>query len=112
VFAALNTSTNLSGSGNIVGIGISSNPASLNFGNLTAGNVASCTVVLSNSGNINEVLSMVAVGLPSYLSLAWNCSGVVLAPLAPQTALFTLTASNVAPIGVFSFNVVVTGTQV
>jgi hypothetical protein len=109
-YAVLSSYTVIPYTGKVIGVGVSSAPSSLVFSDMVAGGFSTCTTVLSNTGNINEVLSMTSA-LPSYLTLSWNCTGTVLAAGVPQTALFILSATAASPIGAFNFTVIVTGTQ-
>ena len=111
VVALLSTSILMSITGNIVGVGVSVNPTSVNFGSIDRGSVTNTNVVITNTGNLNEALSMTVSGLPSYLALSWNCTGITITPSMPVTAMFTLSASQSAPFGSFNFNITVSGTQ-
>lgn len=109
--AALITQVNLPATGRVKGIGVSVNPTSITFGDIDVGSVNTQYVVITNTGNKAETLTMATTNLPAYLTLSWNCTNTVLLQSQSVTAAFVLTASPTAPLEPFAFDVTVTGTE-
>lgn len=108
---ALTSNSNITNTGTISSVGVLVTPNSINWGNVDSGSINKYPVTISNIGNKPENLTMYTIGLPSYLVLDWNCSGVNLDVGKTVTSLFTLTVNYSAVGGTqFNFNITVVGT--
>ena len=100
----------VSHSGEIVAVNISVTPTSLDWGIVESGTTKTLTLQVSNTGNIPLTLDMNTDGLSTYLGIAWDKEGVVLAEGATTTATLALTVSPTAPAGAtFAFDTIIVG---
>jgi hypothetical protein len=93
---------------NVSGNGVEVYPSSLNWGILGPSQSVYRNVLITNTGNLAEKLTMNTTGLPPFAVFSWNCTDYNLGPYSTVNAVFNLTVSN-APIGNFSFNTTVYG---
>lgn len=126
VLAVLQSSRTISSHGTIRGVNVgvyqdiggSQLLSSVDWGTIDNGSQSVKTVYVKNEGTSNMTLSLgnntwVPVDATSYLTLAWNREGFVLATGANVSAVLTLSVSPTFTNGTdFSFNIVITGTQV
>ena len=96
--------------------GCTQNATSVDWG-LTAGITSNATVWVKNTGNSNVTLSMTTNSwspsrASSWITLAWNQEGKVLAPNQAVQATLVLTVSSSIDRGItdFTFNIVMAGT--
>ena len=94
------------------------NVTSINWGTLSAGGTNSVTVYVKNIGTVPLTLSLSTgswspAGAQSYMTVTWNYAGATIQPNGVQAVTITLTVSaSIQGITNFSFNVIITGTQV
>ena len=107
-----------------VGVGVywdlnATNPcSSIDWGSLRPGDLAGVTVYVKNVKNTNVTLSLNVTdwspqNASQYLTLSWNYSGAMIQPaqvIAIQMAL--LVSPQTQNIDTFSFNIVITATEV
>ena len=92
--------------------------ASVNWGSLLPGGMATKPVYIKNLGNIDATLTLATTGwnsttASSYLTLSWNLTSNYLLQVGKVVhAVLTLSASStIASNMSFSFNIAITGTQ-
>lgn len=118
VTGVLMSMINIPSSGFIVSVGIRVTDTDniqiteLNWGELYQSSQVSRTIRVHNIGNKNVTITMTTSGMPSYLSLAWNREGAIIAPGGYIDATFTLTVSPTPEPGTFRFDIVITGTEI
>ena len=96
--------------GAVTAVNISVTPTSLDWGVVESGTTKTLPLQVSNTGNIPLTLDMNTDGLPTYLGIAWDKEGVVLAEGATTTATLALTVSPTAPAGAtFAFGTIIVG---
>lgn len=111
VASLLSASFTIPTTGQVAGVGVSVSPNTLNWGAIAPGTQKTLLVQVTNTGNVPVMLSMATQNMPSYLTLAWNCTGATVPASQSISASFTLTASAQAPQGAnFAFNITITGT--
>ena len=122
---ALNSSQTVPSGGTItaVNVGVYTNSActnnctSIDWGTLSPGGSTTKTIYVKNTGTIPVKLSMATANWsPSnantYLTATWSRANYALAAGASVSATVTLTASaNAGNITVFSFDIIITGTE-
>ena len=93
--------------GTIRAVGLRADPETIHWGIVSGNGAVTKHSVLTSESNVVVALNMTTSGLPSYLSLAWDREGYMLAPGQSLDAAFTLTASN-APAGAsFNFDIII-----
>jgi hypothetical protein len=126
VLAVLQSSRTISSHGTIRGVnvniyqdsGCSQLLSSLDWGTIDNGSQTVKTVYVKNEGTSNMTLTIsnntwVPVDATSYLALSWNREGYVLANGTSVDVDLTLTVSPTFTNGTdFSFDIIITGTQV
>jgi hypothetical protein len=90
---------------------------SIDWGTLGPNSTTSKTLYVKNNGTSPETLSMeygnwTPAAASSYMTFAWNATGVVIGNNAVAPARMTLTvASNIVNITSFSFDIAIIGTE-
>ena len=83
--------------------------APLDWGKVLAGGIYTKTLAVSNTGNVDAVVTVASPNLPAGWSLAWEKSGQSVAKGATLTGTLTLTVSASATPQAYSFNMNVNG---
>ena len=92
--------------------------SSINWGTIYPGDSKNVTIYLKNTGNVPLTLSLSTDGwnpseAESYITLSWNYGGEQLQASEVLQVTLTLTvSSNTQGITNFSFNIIITGTEV
>jgi len=98
--------------------GCTNEVTSISWGSMYAGNSKNVTIYLKNTGNVPMTLSLTTdnwnpSSAETYFTLIWDYSGGQIQPNEVLQITLTLTVSrNVQGVTDFSFNVIITGTEV
>jgi len=107
-----------------IGVAVYNDPAgtspctSIDWGILGPGDLAGVTVYIKNVKNTNATLSLSTNNtsppeFSNYMTLSWNYSGAVLTPAQQVCVQITLLiAPNITNIEAFSFDIIITATEV
>ena len=104
--------------GRVKAVGISVSQSEIDWGLIGRGESKAVSVTVSNVNNTAVSLSMSTANwqpsnAESYFSLVWNSEGAVLQPGEQRQVTFVLSVANAEiPFGTFSFDIVVTATEV
>ena len=89
----------------------------INWGSLNPNTTKSYTIYVKNNGTVPVTLSMTTntwspANAASYITLSWDCNGIVLNQNSVTPAYLTLTVSpNISGITSFSFDITITGSE-